>query len=171
MSGDTLVPRDTPDPDRDRRFAERPFPLLEPLHWDGERHRGGYGTRNAGSITTSLGLVFGPWDPFVSAPRLEIDVGDGFPFSPHDEMAPFLLRSYFVADREALLQPPDPAEMAEQFNATITIEGAAIEFKALGTPTRWVAEGPWRDRHVFVHAIAIPPERVHLRIANEIPPR
>jgi hypothetical protein len=33
------VPRGTPDPDGERRYAERPFPLLEPVEWTGERHR------------------------------------------------------------------------------------------------------------------------------------
>ena len=59
-----LVPRGAPDPDGDRRFAERAFPLLEPVTWTGQRHRGGYGATGTG-ITTSLGLIFGPWDPFV----------------------------------------------------------------------------------------------------------
>jgi hypothetical protein len=171
MAGHTLEPRDAPNPDGDRRFAERPFPLLEPLQWDGERHRGGYGTRNPGSVTSSLGLVFGPWDPFVSEPRLAIDVGDSLPMNPHDEMAPFIMRSYFVADRQALLQPPDEAQAGERFITTILIEGAAIKLKALGRPTRWVGEGRWRGLHVFVHAIAIPPDRVQLRTATEIPPR
>ena len=55
-----VVPRGTPDPDGDRRFAERAFPLLEPIEWTGERHRGGYGTREPGSNTIALGLIFGP---------------------------------------------------------------------------------------------------------------
>ena len=84
VAGHTLVPRDAPDPDGDRRFAERAFPLLEPLEWTGERHRGGYGVRNPGSVTISLGLVFGPWDPFVSEPRLAVTVGTEMPMDVAD---------------------------------------------------------------------------------------
>jgi hypothetical protein len=171
VDGHSLVPRGTANPDGDRRFAERRFPLLEPLPWAGERHRGGYGTRNPGSITSSLGLVFGPWDPFVSDPRLAVHVGDMFPIAPSDEKAPLMMRSYLVADRQALLQPPDPAESPKRFTATIMVEDVPVKLDALGDTTRWVAEGPWRDLRVFVHAIATPPERVRLRVTNEIPSR
>jgi hypothetical protein len=49
----------------------------------------------------------------------------------------------------------------------ITIEGTPTELEALGTPTRWVAEGPWRELRVFVHAIAIPPPQ--RQIAHRAP--
>ncbi|WP_028065968.1 hypothetical protein [Solirubrobacter soli] len=93
MDGHTLVPRDSSNPDADRRFAERAFPLLEPLEWPGERHRGGYGVSQPGSVTNSLGLIFGPWDPFVSEPRLAVTVGDDILAMPFTKHTAFMLRS------------------------------------------------------------------------------
>jgi hypothetical protein len=91
--------------------------------------------------------------------------------SVRDEMAPLMMRSYFAADRQALLRPPDPDVTMPRFIATITIEGAEVQLDALGDRTRWVGEGAWREFRVFAHAIAIAPDRVRLRIANEIPMR
>jgi hypothetical protein len=171
MSGHTLKHRDEPDPESDRRFAERRLPLLEPVSWDGERHWGGYGVRGRDAVTSSLGLIFGPWDRFVSQPRLAIDVGDEFPMSVTGELAAVMTHWYFIADRRDLLRPPDPDETRPRFTAAITIEGAGVSLDALGDPTRWVGEGAWREFRVFIHSIAIQPDEVRLRIADDVPPR
>jgi hypothetical protein len=168
MDGHTLVPRGTPDPEGDRRFAERAFPLLEPLEWMGERHRGGYGVSQPGSVTNSLGLVFGPWDQFVSEPRLAVTVGDetlGLLFQEHTW---FMLRSYLVADHDALLRDPRTEEKPPRFPTSVEIEGTPVDFLAAGTPERWVALGSWRTFAVFIHAIATRPDGIRLRVTEAI---
>ena len=172
MGRHTLVPRGTPNPDADRRFAERAFPLLEPVEWAGDRHRGGYGVSNPGSVTNSLGLVFGPWDQWVAQPRLEVTVGS----APHEDLsephAAFMLRPYLVADRQALQRMSWPdEEQPRRFPITIDIESTAVELDAIGFVDRWVAIGSWRTFWLFIHAIAIPPESVRLRVTERIPPR
>jgi hypothetical protein len=146
--GHRPVPRGTPDPDGDRRFAEREFPLLEPLDWNGERHRGGYGTSEPGSTTIALGLVFGPWDAYTSQPRLAVTVGSCLPIEVTDEAAPFLFRGHFIADREMLASPdvwPRPVRSKD----TVEIEGTRVE----------------------LHAVPIEPGDVRLRVAGELPDR
>jgi hypothetical protein len=133
MDGHTLVPRDSPNPDADRRFAERAFPLLEPLEWAGERHRGGYGVSQPGSMTNSLGLIFGPWDSFVSEPRLAVTVGNEVLAMPFAEHTAFMLRSYLVADREALLSQPRSAEPPPNFQTSVEIEGDHVAVDAYGS--------------------------------------
>jgi hypothetical protein len=55
--------------------------------------------------------------------------------------------------------------------ATIMVEDASVRRDALGDATRWVAERILARLARLVHAIAIPPERVRLRVTNEIPSR
>ena len=105
----------------------------------GERHRGGYGVSQPGSVTNSLGPIFGPWDPFVSEPRLA------------------------VANREALLSQP-PSAAPPSFQTSIEIECEQVAVNAYGSAAeRWVGLSTWREFSVFVHAIDIRPERIRLR--------
>jgi hypothetical protein len=166
-----LVPRDAPDPDGDRRFAERPFPLLEPVAWTGERHRGGYGVRDPGGTTTSLGLVFGPWDPFVSEPRLAISVGTGFPVEVTARHAPMLMRPHLAAARDQLLRRPGRDERPARRSVLIEIQGDSIEFSSLHGEDRWIARGRWAGYAVEVHAICIEPASVRLQVTTDVPER
>ena len=166
-----LVPRDAPDPDSDRRFAERPFPLLEPAGLSGERYRGGYGVRDPGSVTTSLGLIFGPWDPFVSVPRLAISVGSRFPIDVTDPKAPLLLHAHLVSRREELLHRPRRRELATLGRAQVEIEGELVELDALRRRDRWLGRGRWKQYTVEVHAIGVEPEAVRLRVTDQLPAR
>ena len=166
-----LVLGDAPDPDSDRRFAERPFPLLEPAGWSGERHRGGYGVRHPGSVTTSLGLIFGPWDPFVSVPRLAISVGSRFPIDVTGPRAPWLLHSDFVSRQDELLHRPRRRELATLGRARIEIEGEVVELDALRRRDRWLGRGRWTQHTVEVHAVGVEPQDVRLRVTDHLPAR
>jgi hypothetical protein len=166
----TFGPEGTPDPDGDRRFAERPFALLEPVAWHGERHRGGYGVGGPGGVTTVLGLIFGPRDAFVSEPRLDIAIGSRFPTAITDEHAPWLKLSSLVANRDELLHARSAGSVdVARETVHIDIEGEAIAFDALRRSERWIAQGRWREHVVEIHAICIEPSSIHLRIARDIP--
>jgi hypothetical protein len=166
-----LVPGDAPDPDGERRFAERAFPLLEPVGWTGERHRGGYGVRDPGGITTALGLIFGPWDPFVSEPRLAVTVGSSFPISVTDPHAPFVMGPRLLARRDELLRPPDRHERATLSKALVEIDGARVEVDVLRRQDRWIAHGRWDGYAVEIHAIRVDPASVRLQLAADLPER
>ena len=166
-----LVPRDAPDPDGDRRFAERPFPLLEPAGWNGERHRGGYGVRDPGSVTTSLGLIFGPWDPFVSVPRLAISVGSEFPIDLTRPEATFLLHAQLVSRREELLHRPRRRELGTIGRVRIRIEGEVVELDALRRRDRWLGRGQWKQYTVEIHALDVAPQDVRLHVTDRLPAR
>ena len=166
-----LVPSGTPDPDADRRFAERPFPLLQPVGWTGERHRGGYGVRDPGDVTTSLGLILGPTDAFVSRPRLAIDVGSGFPFSVTDPESALLLRSRLVGRREELLRPPRRDDPTVPERVFVEIEGDRLEFDALRRGDRWLAQGRWHGFAVQLHGTLVDSASVRLEVATALPER
>jgi hypothetical protein len=103
-------------------------------------------------------LIFGPWDPFASEPRLAVTVGDDVLAMPFTEHTAFMLRSYLVPDREVLLTLPRSAEPPPSFRTSIEIEGQHVPFEAYGSAAgRWVGLGAWRTFSVFVHAIDVPP--------------
>jgi hypothetical protein len=149
--------------------------LLEPVAWAGERHRGGYGVREGvrdpGGTTTSLGLVFGPWDPFVSEPRLAISVGTAFPIEVTSPNAPMLMWSRLVATRDQLHRRPGRDERPARRSVLIEIQGDSIEFSSLHGEDRWIAHGRWAGYAVEVHAICIEPASVRLQVTTDVPER
>ena len=162
----TFVPRGTPDPDGERRFAERPFPLLEPVEWSGERHRGGYGVADPGSVTIALSLIFGPWETGGPEPRLSVSVGDRF---VHDNLwlmsARLGKRVPIPEVRSGAFQPPPVTSVA------IQIEGEPVDFRVFRVDARWIAQGHWRGFAVELEGTEIEPSNLALRLAPGAPPK
>jgi len=152
----TLRASDAPDPEGDRRFAEAPFPLLQPVGWRGERSRGGYAT--SGSRTIALGLVFGPLDGVDGTPRLEISVGSEFFEDLPDECAPA------TAAAIVGLEPDDEFsyEQATASTEAIQVEGEPIEFTIVSLGPLWVGRGRWNEHVVEIHAEHTEPRGVTL---------
>ncbi|HEX5621660.1 MAG TPA: hypothetical protein VFX51_24760 [Solirubrobacteraceae bacterium] len=168
-----LVPRGTPDPDGDRRFAERPFPLLEPVGWSGERHRGGYGVADPGSSTIALGLIFGPWETGGPEPRLSVSVGDRF---VHDLRKPDPRRLWLLSARLGKQVPIADArsgafQPAPVTTTSITIEGEPVEFRVFTVDDRWIAQGTWQGFTVEIEGSALEPTDVALRRAPDATPK
>jgi hypothetical protein len=167
----TLVPEGTPDPDGERRFAERPFPLLEPVGWDGERHRGGYGIGGPGNITIALALVFGPWHSGGSAPRLSVSVGDRFVIDLA-RSDPDLLRmtmvglAHRVGAKVVRLQDEAVPEIR---HVLIEVDGRPVDFSVVRREHAWTAQGRWKGYGIELDGDNIEPESISLQIATEIP--
>lgn len=166
-----LVPEGMPDPDGDRRFAERPFPLLEPVGWRGERHRGGYGVADPGSVTISLGLVFGPRQTGGTDPRLSVSVGDRFLRDLRDPDAGVLWllsarlgKHVPVAEVRSGAFRPGPVGAA-----SIAIEGEPVEFRVFAVDCRWIAQGLWRGFAVELEGSGMQPANVALQLAHVVP--
>jgi hypothetical protein len=167
-----IVPADMPDPDGDERFAERSFPLLEPVGWRGERHRGGYGVADPGSVTIALGLIFGPRQSDGRDPRLSISVGDRFLRDLRDrDRNDLLLLSRRLGDEHAPVanrrggaSRPGPVT-----TTSIAIEGEAVEFLVFAAGHRWIAQGVWRGSAVELEGSGIQPRDVALQLAQVIP--
>jgi hypothetical protein len=166
-----VVPRGTPDPDGDRRFAERRFPLLEPVGWRGERHRGGYGVADPGSVTISLGLIFGPWERGGPDPRLSVSVGDRFvvDLRAADVGVLWVLSARLgkrvpVADvRSGAFRPGSVT------TASVAIEGEPVEFRVFAVDRRWIAQGVWRGFAVELEGSGIQPAELALQLAHSVP--
>ena len=166
-----IVPRGTPDPDADRRFAERPFPLLEPVGWRGERHRGGYGVADPGSVTIALGLIFGPWETGGPDARLSVSVGDRFITDLRDAdlrvlwlLSARLGKHVPVAEvRSGAFRPGSVA------TASITIEGEPVQFRVFAVDRRWIAHGVWRGFAVEVEGSGLQPTELALQLAHVVP--
>ena len=141
-----LAQRDGPDPEADRRFAEAPFPLLEPVGWGGQRYRGGYGT--SGSQTVRLGLLFEPPGVGVDGPRMEIQVGSEFFEEVLDGCSPREAAALvgLTSDDERL----DPAPTLRV--AGIQVDGQLIEFTIVSRADWWVGQGWWQGLAVEIRA-------------------
>jgi hypothetical protein len=169
-----LVPAGTPDPDGDRRFAERAFPLLEPLGWVGERHRGGYGVHDPGSVTTALGLIFGPCLPDGVTPRLEVNVGRRF-VREFNKSSPLSLRFAMMSLARPIGSPKAweamrKAALPEPRDVAITIEGDPVVCTVLSGERVWMAHGWWDGYAVEITGDCIEPEGLRLRITEDLPP-
>jgi len=167
-----LVPEGTPDPDGDRRFAERPFPLLEPVRWRGERHRGGYGVADPGSVTISLGLIFGPWETGGTRPRLSISVGDRFLTDLRDpDVGALWLLSARLGKRVPVAEVRSGAfQPGPVATVSIVIEGEPVEFRVFAVDGRWIAQGVWRGFAVELEGSGIQPAALALQLAHALPP-
>ena len=166
-----LVPVGTPDPDGDRRFAWRPFPLLEPVGWRGERHRGGYGVAEPGSVTISLGLIFGPRDTGATDPRLSVSVGDRFLRDLRDPdvgvlwlLSARLGKHVPVAEVRSGAFRPGPVA-----TVSTAIEGEPVEFRVFAVDGRWIAQGVWRGFAVELEGSGIQPTELALQLAPVVP--
>jgi len=166
-----LVPEGTPDPDSDRRFAERPFPLLEPIGWDGERHRGGAAVVQPGSATTALALIFGPRQSGGADPRLSVSVGDRFVIELRDAdvwklwlLSARLGKHVPGADVRSGAFRPGPVRQA-----SIAIEDKPVEFQVFAVGRRWLAQGLWRRFAVELEGSAIQPTNLALQLAHVVP--
>jgi hypothetical protein len=164
-----LVPAGTPDPEADRRFAERPFPLLEPVGWRGERHRGGYGVADPGSVTIALSLIFGPWDFRNGGPRLSVSVGDRFVHALREDAADreLWLFSARLGEHVSVDTVRSGAFRANPVTTeSITIEGEPVEFRVFAAGRRWLAQGIWRGFAVELQGSEIEPAGVALQLAG-----
>jgi hypothetical protein len=167
--GAIAVPVGTPDPDGDRRFAERAFPLLEPIGWTGERYRGGYGTAGDGR-TICLGLVFGPFAPWGFDERIAVDVGDHVAARLWANSMRLGAKLRLVPSYEDLSRRDDFPEPTAH-TALVEICGAPVELSAFTLGDRWIGHGRWGEHSVGVHAIRTPPGAIRLQEADEIPGR
>jgi hypothetical protein len=165
------VPVGTPDPDADGRFAEQPFPLLEPVGWRGERHRGGCGVAHPGSVTISASLIFGPREPSPSDPRLSVSVGDHFLINLRD---PDVWHLWLLSARLGEHVPgadvrsgafrPRPVR-----SVSVAIESEPVEFHVFAVGRRWMAQGVWRGFAVELEGSGLQPAGLALQIA-QVPP-
>lgn len=163
------VPRGASDDERDRRFQEAAFPLLEPVGWRGERHLGGYGTEDPDHATMALGLVFGPWRPEPGEPRIELYVGRHHVIALNDVHTRVLLwnqlrRPPGTAPRMAL-----PSEMSQVRHVAIEIAGSPIDFTVLERDAAWLAQGDWRGHAVQLEADHIVPAGLQLQPVTALP--
>ena len=173
MDGPVLraVPEGTPDPDRDRRFAERPFPLLEPVGWTGERRRGGCGVSEPGSATTALALIFGPQDPASAVPRLTVSVGDRFLIELRDaDIWHLWLLSARLGKHVPGAEVQSGAFRPERVRqASVPIEGEPVRFHIFTVGHRWLAQGWWRGLAVELEGSGIQPTDLALQLAHVVP--
>jgi hypothetical protein len=167
-----VVPVGTPQPDRDRRFAERPFSLLEPVGWRGERHRGGCGVSQPGSRTTALALIFGPQEPAGADPRLNVSVGDGFLIALRDaDVWHLWLLSARLGKHVPGAEVQSGAFRPERVRqVSIPIEGGPVRFHIFTVGHRWLAQGWWRGLAVELEGSGIQPTDLALQLAHEVPP-
>jgi hypothetical protein len=126
--------------------------------------------RNPGSVTTSLGLIFGPWDPFVTVPRVAISVGNEFPILVTDADTHWVFWSDLVGTRDELSHTPARLEEVAHTSCAVDIEGQAIHFDALHRGDRWIAQGRWDAHVVQIHAVAIEAPNVRSRLTTQVPP-
>ena len=50
----------------------------------------------------------------------------------------------------------------------VDIDGQATHFDALRRTDRWIAHGQWEERMVQIHAVAIEPPDLRLRVTTQV---